>query len=182
MYQSTTSVFVSICMYQNYFDTYQQTFCMYQSTTSQLCNHPLGAPYSIGGPIWSDPIHNPESVDQIIKQLYTRRAFFASYLKLNGLLSLVQRELNDCPLFVDVPSAASTVKMSQPSSEAFRSALIHAGYRVSPTHVSETGIKTDAPWSVVWDILRAWIDQTGMQIKTEPGSYQEKILSKKAEG
>ena len=32
-----------------------------------------------------------------------------------------------------------------------------AGYRVSSTHANPLGTKTDAPWEVVWDIMRAWV-------------------------
>ena len=32
-----------------------------------------------------------------------------------------------------------------------------AGYRVSSTHANPLGTKTDAPFEVVWDIMRAWV-------------------------
>jgi tRNA G26 N,N-dimethylase Trm1 len=32
-----------------------------------------------------------------------------------------------------------------------------AGYRVSGTHANPLGMKTDAPWDVIWDIMRAWV-------------------------
>lgn len=32
-----------------------------------------------------------------------------------------------------------------------------AGYRVSGTHCSPLAVKTDAPWDVIWDIMRAWV-------------------------
>ena len=31
------------------------------------------------------------------------------------------------------------------------------GYRVSGTHANPLGMKTDAPWDVIWDIMRAWV-------------------------
>ena len=31
------------------------------------------------------------------------------------------------------------------------------GYRVSGTHANPLGMKTDAPWDVIWDVMRAWV-------------------------
>ena len=48
----------------------------------------------------------------------------------------------------------------------FRSALLHAGYRVSITHTSAEAVKTDAPPSVVWDIMRAWVGILGVNLES----------------
>ena len=34
---------------------------------------------------------------------------------------------------------------------------VSTGYRVSSTHANPLGTKTDAPFEVVWDIMRAWV-------------------------
>ncbi len=41
--------------------------------------------------------------------------------------------------------------------------------RVSGTHANPLGIKTDAPWSVVWDIMRCWVKDHPVK-KPTPGS------------
>lgn len=38
-----------------------------------------------------------------------------------------------------------------------RFTVTSAGYRVSGTHANPLGIKTDAPWDVIWDVMRAWV-------------------------
>jgi hypothetical protein len=38
-------------------------------------------------------------------------------------------------------------------------ALLPPPRRVSGTHANPLGIKTDAPWSVVWDIMRCWVKE-----------------------
>jgi hypothetical protein len=40
----------------------------------------------------------------------------------------------------------------------FRSAVLNAGYRISSTHVNPLGVKSDAPWDVIWDIMRCWVN------------------------
>uniref|UniRef100_A0A8C9THJ8 tRNA (guanine(26)-N(2))-dimethyltransferase n=1 Tax=Scleropages formosus TaxID=113540 RepID=A0A8C9THJ8_SCLFO len=50
----------------------------------------------------------------------------------------------------------STVRCNTPSLLQFRSALLHAGYRVSLSHACKNAVKTDAPPSAIWDIMRCW--------------------------
>lgn len=37
------------------------------------------------------------------------------------------------------------------------SALMHQGYKVSGSHAAQGSIKTDAPPSAIWDIMRSWV-------------------------
>jgi tRNA (guanine26-N2/guanine27-N2)-dimethyltransferase len=39
----------------------------------------------------------------------------------------------------------------------FSSAILNAGYKFSSTHCQPEGIKTDAPASVLWDIMKGWV-------------------------
>lgn len=52
---------------------------------------------------------------------------------------------------------------------------------VSSCHASPLGLKTDAPWHVIWDIMRCWVRQTSAAAGSrppDPGSYMAKLLSK----
>ena len=58
---------------------------------------------------------------------------------------------------------------------------MNAGYRCSATHKEPSAIKTDAPNSVVWDIVRAWVEKHPISKKRKdndnaPGTA---ILAKK---
>jgi tRNA (guanine26-N2/guanine27-N2)-dimethyltransferase len=75
---------------------------------------------------------------------------------LNTQLHLMQ-ELHDIPLFFSLHNIAGTVKCTSPSLVMFRSAVLNAGYRISSTHVNPLGVKSDAPWDVIWDIMRCWV-------------------------
>ncbi|KAF3927580.1 hypothetical protein AA313_de0206273 [Arthrobotrys entomopaga] len=44
-----------------------------------------------------------------------------------------------------------------PSVPALRGALLGLGYHVTKSHCRGGSIKTDAPWSVVWRVMRAWL-------------------------
>uniref|UniRef100_A0A672YYQ8 tRNA (guanine(26)-N(2))-dimethyltransferase n=1 Tax=Sphaeramia orbicularis TaxID=375764 RepID=A0A672YYQ8_9TELE len=50
----------------------------------------------------------------------------------------------------------STVHCNTPPLLQFRSALLHAGHRVSLSHACKNAIKTDAPPAVIWDVMRCW--------------------------
>lgn len=41
-----------------------------------------------------------------------------------------------------------------------RSALLNAGYKVSSSHARQDSIKTNAPHAVIWDIMRAYAEQS----------------------
>lgn len=68
------------------------------------------------------------------------------------------QELHDIPLFFSLHNIAGTVKCTSPSLVMFRSAVLNAGYRISSTHVNPLGVKSDAPWDVIWDIMRCWVN------------------------
>jgi tRNA (guanine26-N2/guanine27-N2)-dimethyltransferase len=80
------------------------------------------------------------------------------------------QELHDVPLFFSLHNIAGTVKCTSPSLVTFRSAVLNAGYRISSTHVNPLGIKSDAPWDVIWDIMRCWVSLGCSYIYHKPKS------------
>ena len=80
----------------------------------------------------------------------------STHNRLTGLLSLISEELKDVPLYYTLPELASTVHLPTPIMIEIQSAILNAGYRVSSAHHEATSIKTDAPPSVVWDVMRAY--------------------------
>jgi len=111
----------------------------------------------MAGPIWSAPLHDPTAVSQLLKLVQADKAAFPGYDKVHALLTAVSEELPDVPLYDSLHSLCSLLKCTPPPSVLVRSALINAGYRVSGTHASPLGLKTDAPAGVLWDILRCWV-------------------------
>ncbi|XP_049495908.1 tRNA (guanine(26)-N(2))-dimethyltransferase isoform X3 [Panthera uncia] len=66
------------------------------------------------------------------------------------------QELPDVPLYYTLDQLSSTIRCSTPSLLQLRSALLHAGFRVSLSHACKNAVKTDAPSSALWDIMRCW--------------------------
>ncbi len=62
--------------------------------------------------------------------------------------------------FFFLPSALSRVlHCASPSDAAIRGALMGLGYRTTRSHTKAGSICTDAPWSVVWEVMREWVRQ-----------------------
>lgn len=79
-----------------------------------------------------------------------------SQKRIYGLLSVIKEELPDIPLYYTLESLCATLKLESLPMLRMRSALLHEGYRVSYSHANKTSVKTNAPPSVLWDILRTW--------------------------
>ncbi|XP_068560471.1 tRNA (guanine(26)-N(2))-dimethyltransferase [Cebidichthys violaceus] len=146
------------------------------------CEH-CGQRHQLGGPIWAEPIHDLAFVQKVLSAVSGNPSRFGTSKRIEGMLSMVTEELDDVPLYYTVDSLSSTIHCNTPPLLQFRSALLHAGHRVSLSHACKNGIKTDAPPAVIWDIMRCWektnpvkrekLSETSPAFKilsTEPGS------------
>eukprot|EP00004_Rigifila_ramosa_P005664 TRINITY_DN16332_c0_g1_i1.p1 TRINITY_DN16332_c0_g1~~TRINITY_DN16332_c0_g1_i1.p1 ORF type:complete len:606 (-),score=127.05 TRINITY_DN16332_c0_g1_i1:14-1792(-) len=132
--------------------------------------------WKMGGPIWSAPIHNSEFAEKLLSLVKHSPADFKQSGRLMAVLSTVCEELPHSPLYYILPSLFSRVHATTPPMKLFRAALLNAGYKVTLSHAAPESIKTDAPNSVVWDIVRRWVEDH--PVKTpEPSSPAWHILS-----
>ena len=63
------------------------------------------------------------------------------------------------PFFLFPSSLSKVLHCVAPSDAAFRGALLHLGYRTTRSHTKPGSIVTDAPFSVIWEIMREWVRQ-----------------------
>ncbi|GLC42577.1 hypothetical protein PLESTB_001115800 [Pleodorina starrii] len=140
-----------------------------------------GSGYIMGGPIWAGPIHDGGFVSELLKEVETGGTnSYAQAVKVRGYLLSASQELPDAPLYYNLHDICKMVRITPPKSDVFRSALVHAGYRVSGSHACPLAIKTDAPPSVVWDVVRCWVRRNGVSAAAvkDPDSYSAKLLAK----
>ncbi|XP_066510000.1 tRNA (guanine(26)-N(2))-dimethyltransferase-like isoform X2 [Hoplias malabaricus] len=121
----------------------------------QNCEH-CGQTHQLGGPVWAEPIHDLEFVQKVLKAVAGNPTRFGTSKRIEGVLSMVTEELQDVPLYYVLDQLSSTIHCNTPSMLQFRSAILHAGYRVSFAHACKNAVKTDAPCGVLWDIMRCW--------------------------
>uniref|UniRef100_A0A671NJ09 tRNA (guanine(26)-N(2))-dimethyltransferase n=1 Tax=Sinocyclocheilus anshuiensis TaxID=1608454 RepID=A0A671NJ09_9TELE len=112
--------------------------------------------HQLGGPIWAEPIHDIKFVQKVLGAISGNPTRFRTSKRIEGVLSMVTEELQDVPLYYVLDHLSSTVHCNTPPMLQFRSALLHAGYRVSLSHACKNAVKTDAPAGVLWDIIRCW--------------------------
>ncbi|XP_061770666.1 tRNA (guanine(26)-N(2))-dimethyltransferase [Nerophis ophidion] len=119
------------------------------------CEH-CGQRHQLGGPIWAEPLHDQAFVQKVLTAVSGNPSRFGTSKRIEGMLSMVTEELQDVPLYYTVDSLSSTIHCSTPPLLKFRSALLHAGHRVSLSHACKNAIKTDALPAAIWDIMRCW--------------------------
>ncbi|KKY19778.1 putativedimethylguanosine trna methyltransferase [Phaeomoniella chlamydospora] len=67
-------------------------------------------------------------------------------------------ELVDPMPFFFIPTfLAKVLHTITPSEARLRAALISLGYKVTRSHCKAGSFKTNAPWSVIWEIFREWV-------------------------
>lgn len=147
------------------------------------CAH-CGTKTHIGGPMYAGPLHSPEFIQKILDDLpNVSKDTYQTTTRIEGMLTLALEECfppteeTDSPTstsktgkydpatldpapFMFLPSTlAKVIHCVTPLESAFRGALRHLGYRVTRSHTKPGSIKTDAPWDVVWEVMREWARQ-----------------------
>lgn len=142
-----------------------------------------GSRYHMGGPIWTAPIHDFDFIDMLYELIETEPyRNLETHQRIYGMLSVVREELLDVPLYYTLDHICSVLKLTCIQIVKFRSALLHAGYKVSFSHASKNSIKTNAPSKVIWDILRYWAKLNPVNPKhIENNPIIKVMMSKEAE-
>ena len=125
-----------------------------------------GSALRIGGPYWSGALHDQNVVDEILRRVTygdnTGARGEGSLLpypvgtsrRIQAVLASISEELKDVPFYYILSDLSANVHSKAPTKAMIKNALNNAGYRFSHFHHEPTSIKTDAPPSVIWDIMR----------------------------
>ena len=124
-------------------------------TVSSVCPQTNGR-MKTGGPFWIGNLHDQSVADELLNRLETTNNPPSTSTRIIGILTSISEELKDVPFYYDLQDLSSTLQMKTPQIIEMKSALINAGYNMSNFHREPLAIKTNAPDSVVWDIMRAY--------------------------
>ncbi|KAL8812470.1 MAG: hypothetical protein Q9200_000999 [Gallowayella weberi] len=155
-------------------------------SATPFCEH-CGCKTHLAGPMWGGPLHNPHFIIKILDILPSLDSeVYGTIPRIEGMLTLALNEtlfqepdklfpqdstMNDSiipldptlrdphPFFISPSNLARTLHCSVPSDAALRGAIIGLGYRTTRSHTEAGSIRTDAPWRVIWEIMREWIRQ-----------------------
>lgn len=151
-----------------------------ESVPPEFCGE-TGAPFKLGGPIWTNPLHDRDWVIAAIDRLESNvDKYISTKERIHGVLTAISEELFDVPLYYTLPDLCGTLHCESPKLAEVKAALMHAGYRCSQSHRDPDAIKTDAPPRIVWDIMRCWCIKHPVSAKrlADEESAVAKILSK----
>ncbi|KAK3390236.1 S-adenosyl-L-methionine-dependent methyltransferase [Podospora didyma] len=86
--------------------------------------------------------------------------------------------LDPYPFFFVPAKLSGTIHCAAPGERAMRGALVGLGYRVTRSHCKPGSIKTDAPWSIIWHVMREWVRQKApvTEANIKEGSVGYRIL------
>lgn len=63
------------------------------------------------------------------------------------------------PFFFNVSQLSRIMHCQALPDAAFKGALRKLGYRTTRSHCKPGTVKTDAPWEVIWEVMREWVRQ-----------------------
>jgi tRNA (guanine26-N2/guanine27-N2)-dimethyltransferase len=150
---------------------------------NETCNH-CGMKTHMAGPMYAGPLHSADFIKKILADLpNVSKDTYQTTTRIEGMLTLALEELLPLPEDPNSPSSASKTRRYDPAEldhfpflflpgvlskvlhcvtpdeNSLRGALRHLGYRVTRSHTKPGSIKTDAPWEVIWEVMREWVRQ-----------------------
>ncbi|KAK7927011.1 N2-N2-dimethylguanosine tRNA methyltransferase [Apiospora marii] len=166
-------------------------------TADSHCAH-CGSKTHLSGPMYGGPLHNREFIQRILDDLpNVDKSVYGTTARIEGMLQTALEEylappadphapikddelaaIEPYPFYFHPTTLAGTVHSVCPDEESFRGALRGLGYEVTRSHCKPGSIKTNAPWAVIWHIMREWVRQKA-PVKVEnikEGSAAYKIL------
>lgn len=167
-------------------------------STDHLCEH-CGYKMHLAGPMYAGRLHSQDFIKQMLDEVADApREVYGTLDRVKGMLTTALEEHLEAPSpeglepskedavaaiepypFFFLPTQISrALHCATPGDDAFRGALRHLGYQVTRSHCKPGSIKTDAPWTVIWDVMREWIRQKS-PIKEEnikPGTSAYHLL------
>jgi len=121
-----------------------------------------GGRLKVGGPCYIGIMHDEDFVQKCLDVCTSSTESLpgvTSWKKIRGLLTAIDEEHADLPLFYRLPQLCKGLKLQPVPLRQFRGTLLALGYRVSHMHRDPEAIKTDAPNSVVYDLMRLWAEE-----------------------
>ncbi|TKA74506.1 hypothetical protein B0A49_05612 [Cryomyces minteri] len=151
-------------------------------SASTHCEH-CGFKTHLAGPMYGGPLHNPAFIERLLDALPSLdKTTYATLDRVEGMLTTALEEtlfddplpaadpkdtiptmpphtLDNHPFFFHPSALAKVIHCQSPPEAAVKGALRTAGYRATRSHTKPGTVKTDAPWTVVWEIMREWVRQ-----------------------
>jgi tRNA (guanine26-N2/guanine27-N2)-dimethyltransferase len=133
----------------------------------------------LAGPMYAGPLHSPDFIQRVLDELPTASDdIYGTKPRIEGILQTALEEflplpedstpkikedeyaaLEPYPFYFHPTNLAGALHCVCPDEDSFRGALRHLGYEVTRSHCKAGSMRTNAPWSIVWHIMREWVRQ-----------------------
>lgn len=130
----------------------------------------------LGGPFYSGAIHSSQTIRRAIR--VAEKMELKTKPHILGILNMALKELS-LPFYWSIAALTNTVHVNQPQLKIFGSALLNAGYEVSISHCATNSLKTNAPASFIWDIMRTWVETNPVSKKYQDGNSPASVILSK---
>ncbi|WVQ99259.1 N2,N2-dimethylguanosine tRNA methyltransferase [Kwoniella sp. CBS 9459] len=144
------------------------------ATNGSHCDE-CGSTMHLGGPLWIGPLQDPAFAKRVIADVTAQEKEYKTYSRMLGMLTLAAQELPD-PFFFTANRVAKSVHAPSMPMNKVLSALLNAGYKVSRSHALAGAVKTDAPRSFIYDILREDIKTNPVRMDKIPEGSPARVL------
>jgi tRNA (guanine26-N2/guanine27-N2)-dimethyltransferase len=111
-----------------------------------------GTKMDYAGPLWLEKIFDLSFIDLMIKE--NKRTAFRNSNKITKLLTLTREEVEMPPTYHVLDRLSGKFGLPAPSMAAFFGVLRERGFIAVPTHFNPRGVRTNAPASIMQEILR----------------------------
>ncbi|KAL3895302.1 MAG: hypothetical protein SGCHY_004779 [Lobulomycetales sp.] len=135
-----------------------------------------GSPYTVAGPVYGGKLHDAEFVSKMVQHVKDSEEKYGTKARMTGMLSVIGEELEDSPFYYSLSAISKVLRVEMPKQKIFLSALLNAGYKTSLSHCQSSVIKTNAPPSVIWDIMRCHVKK-GPAKERQEGTPGANILA-----
>ncbi|OJJ08966.1 hypothetical protein ASPVEDRAFT_48089 [Aspergillus versicolor CBS 583.65] len=87
------------------------------------------------------------------------------------------------PFYFSLSSVSKVLHTTTVPYDSFRGAIRHLGYRCTRSHTKPNTVRTDAPWTVIWEIMREWVRQKQpvKEGSIRPGTAAAGVMAKSRE-
>ncbi|KAK5628485.1 hypothetical protein RRF57_004200 [Xylaria bambusicola] len=165
--------------------TFYKHGCALGPTAGMDCQH-CGSKMHLAGPMYAGPLHSAEFIKKILDDLPNASDdIYGTKPRIEGMLQTALEEslplpddlvpqskedefamLEPYPFYFHPTNLAGAMRCVCPDEDSFRGALRHLGYDVTRSHCKGGSMRTNAPWSAVWHVMREWTRQK-WPVKTE---------------
>ncbi|WVF71628.1 N2,N2-dimethylguanosine tRNA methyltransferase [Kwoniella sp. CBS 6097] len=144
------------------------------ATNGSHCDE-CGSTMHLGGPLWIGPLQDPAFAKRVIADVTAQEKEYKTCSRMLGMLTLAAQELPD-PFFFTANRVAKSVHAPSMPMNKVLSALLNAGYKVSRSHALAGAVKTNAPRSFIYDILREDIKTNPVRLDKIPEGSPARVL------